>query len=424
MAIRKIAKNLSAVCIFAGLAAGSAFGVDIKANIRMTGNLLNVEKDKDTGDKEWSYLSNKQLKQIDNPGDGIILEVDNGNAGAHLAMWYKSATAAEENEWQAYFRRTYVWFKPIDQLKLQVGYVGCDKHFKEKIDEWKVGSPFAVTERDWAKHPAYINCNDVEGWGFGTEVMPIDGLIINAGITPGVKGHVTSDDNKDTSSFYNKDGEGKTKTYIAPWGIGARYYWDKFEFQASYRNGGRDKNTRDDTWSVIRFGVGISDELTYSFIQPILGLDYNAKDQKWELNGMCLDMYSEINWEGFKFYLHAPFTFRWGDVKTDVNYMELNFKAEYNTGSHGNLDDVKPYVQLASNQDDARWGNTVTRVWLLDKHFKDSFNLSYKAGVDFMVSGLEVDVGVKVDQLSEYHKAQYNKSWLVSVPFTLKFKNF
>ena len=104
--------------------------------------------------------------------------------------------------------------------------------------------------------------------------------------------------------------------------------------------------------------------------------------------------------------------------------MEFNFKAEYNTGSHGNLDDVKPYIQLGSNQDDAAWGNTVTRVWLLDKHFKDSFNLTYKAGVDFMISGLEIDIGAKIDQLSEYHKTAYGHSYIVSVPFTLKFKNF
>ena len=424
MAIRKCVKKFSALCVLAGALLGSAFAVDIKANIKMGGDLMRVEKDKASGDKEWSYLSNKPMNQKDD--DGLILEVDNGNAGAHLAMWYVTATKTTgEDDWAAHFRRTYVWFKPIDMLKLQVGYVGCDEHFKEKIDEWKVGNPFAVTERDWVKHPAYINNCDVEGWGFGTEIRPIENLILNAGITPGKKGSVDSSSEKATASIYNNEKDNNSKSQIAPWGIGARYYWNKFEFQASYRNGGQDAN-RNGTWSVARCGVGYSDEMTYSFIQPIFGLDYNTKDEKWECKGMCLDLYSEINWNAFKFYLHAPVTFRFGKDKadTDVNYMEFNFKAEYNTGSHGNLDDVKPYVQLASNQDDAAWGNTVTRVWLLDKHFSDSFNLTYKAGVDFMVSGLEVDVGAKIDQLSDYHKAEYGKSWVVSVPFSIKMKNF
>ena len=420
MAIRKSFKKISAVCALAGLGI-SAFAVDIKANIRMTGGLFCVDKNEASGDKEYSYFYNEPTQQIDNPGDGLILEVDNGNAGAHLAMWYRTATASAENEWAAYFRRTYVWFKPIDMLKLQVGYVGCDKHFKEKIDEWKVGSPFAVTERDWSKHPAYINCNDVEGWGFGFEVNPIEPLFINAGITPGKQGHVTSENKEDTSCIYGKENDGK-QIKIAPYGFGARYYWDKFEFQASFRDGGMSGN--DWTWRVARFGAGYTDESTYAFIQPILGFDYNAADQKWEMNGMCFDLYGEYNWNSFKFYAHAPITIRWGDADTDKNYMEFNFKAEYNTGSHGNLDDVKPYIQLGSNQDDAAWGNTVTRVWLLDKHFKDSFNLTYKAGVDFMISGLEIDIGAKIDQLSEYHKTAYGHSYIVSVPFTLKFKNF
>ncbi len=420
----KIGKKLKVSSIAAMLLGScvAANAVDVKANIMMHGDLMRVEKDKSTGDKEWAYLLNEQVKQIDNPGDGIILSVDDGLIGAQLALWYKSATATGENEWQAYFRRSFLWFKPIDSLKIRLGYVGNDTFFKEKIDEWKVGSPFAVTERDWAKHPAYINCNDVEGWGFGVEYRPIDQLVLNAGITPGKQGHVDSNEPKDIAGIYKKDGD--SKTYIAPWGLGAKYYWNKFEFQASFRNGGRDKTTRNGTWSVARFGVGYSDDKTYSFIQPILGLDYNTADEKWELNGMCLDLYSEFFFDAWTFMFHAPVTLRWGDADTDVNYMEANLKVKYNTGSHGNLDDVAPYIQLGSNQDDAIWGNTLTRVWLLDKHFADSFNLTYKAGVNFKISAAELDLGVKVNQFSDYHKAEYGKSWGVSVPFSVKIKNF
>ncbi|MBQ8678863.1 MAG: hypothetical protein IJ530_03775 [Treponema sp.] len=424
MAIRKMMKAFFITGLAMGLGNVSVFAADIKANVKLGGDIMHVEKDKQSGDKEWSYLSNEPRNQKDD--DGLIIEVDNGNAGAHIAMWYKTATKETsdgEDDWAAHFRRTYVWFKPIDMVKIQVGYVGCDAHFKEKIDEWKVGNPFAVTERDWAKHPAYINNCDADGWGFGTEIRPTEQLIINAGITPGIKGSVKTEKKEDTSAMYNKDGSNEKKTKIAPWGLGARYYWNKFEFQASFRDGGQD-DKRNGTWRVARFGIGYNDDWTYSFIQPIFGFDYNATKEKWEMNGVCLDAYSEINVDAFKFYLHAPVTIRNGDAKTDVNYMEFNFKAEYNTGSHANIDDLKPYIQLSSNQDDAAWGNTVTRVWLLDKHFKDSFNMSYKVGMNFMISGAEIDVGVKYDQLSKYHKVAYGKSWIVSVPFTVKMKNF
>ena len=429
MALKKFVKTGLSAALVAGLGTTALFAADIKANIMMRGDMVRVQKDETSGNKEYGYLMNNPTDQKDNPGDGLIIEVDNGNAGAHIAMWYKTAlnngfdgNEYEDDNWNAHFRRTYIWFKPFDSLKLRLGYVGYDGHFKEKLDEWKVGSPFAIEERDWVKHPAYINCNDVEGWGFGFEYRPVEQLLINAGITPGKKGAVASSDMKDSASFYNEDGSGYTKTKVAPWGVGARYWWDKFEFQASFRDGGQNDN-RDGTWRVLRFGAGFTNELTYSFIQPVFGFDYNTTDEKWEMNGMCLDMYSEINVSALKFYLHAPVTFRWGDADTDLNYMELNFKAEYNTGSHGNLDDVKPYIQLGSNQDDALWGETVTRVWVF-KHMDNSFHLSYKLGLNFMVSGAEVDFGLKYDQLSKYHKNTYHKDYVVSIPFAVKIKNF
>ena len=436
MAIRKFTKKLSAVCVMTGLGFSAVFAADIKANIMLRGDLVRVEKDEETGDKDYSYLSNNSVNQKDNPGDGLIIEVDNGNAGAHMAMWYKTATnngqdQYEDDDWTAHFRRTYVWFKPVDTLTVRAGYVGNDTFFKEKIDEWKVGSPFSAYDRDWGKRPVYINCNDVEGWGFGLEYRPIESLLFNAGITPGKKGTVenpTDATSSKNASFENKAGD--TTTWVAPWGVGARYWWDKFEFQASFRDGGMDAN-RNGTWCVLRFGAGYTDEMTYSFIQPIFGLEYNSKDEKWEMNGMCLDMYSEININALKLYLHAPVTFRWGDAKTDINYMEFTLKAEYNTGSHGNLDDVKPYIQLGSNQEASdtaangtTYKGTVPSVWALDSNFGDSFNMSYKVGLNFMISGAEIDFGVKYDQVSEYYKKEFNRSYILSVPFLVKIKSF
>lgn len=418
-------KKCFAVFGAAVLCGAGASAVDIKANIMMRGDVARIEKDKATGDKSYSYLMNNPVTQKDNPGDALLLDFDSGIAGAHIAMWYNTATnngadTNEEDDWTAHFRRTYAWFKPVDTLTVRLGYIGNDTFFKERIDEWKVGSPFAISERDWSKHPCYINCNDGEGWGMGFEYRPVDQLIFNAGITPGKKGAVADSKGENSAAIYKKDGDDKYQ--VAPWGAGVKYYWNNFEFQASYRNGGMD-GARDGTWAVGRFGAGYSDENTYSFIQPILGFDYNKKDEKWEMNGICFDLYSEYAYDAWIFTAHLPVTLRYGDDPADFNYLEANFKVEYNTGSHGNMDDVTPYFQIGSNQDDAIF-DAYKRAWILDSdYFEDSFNLSYKAGVSFKISKTEIDVGLKYDMLSDYAKAD-GKDWILSVPFTVKVREF
>ena len=446
MTVKKVGKRflLSGFCTVLG--SGAVFAADIKANIQMSGDVMRVEKTKSTGDKEWSWLSNEPRDQKDD--DGLIIEVDNGNAGAHIALWYRTAAnngadANESDDWQAYFRRTYVWFRPVDMLKVQGGYVGCDEHFKEQIDEWKVGSPFSLHERDWYIHPGYIGNNDVEGWGFGAELRPIEQLVLNAGITPGAKGGyknetgTTSASKEETSAIYNDESEHWSRSKVAPWGAGARYFLgEHFEFQASFRDGGQygelggNKGTGDKrygTWRVVRFGAGYKDENVFAFIQPILGFDYDAAKEKWKMNGYCFDLYGDYSISGFKFYLHAPVTIRRTDEVTtssgtfkDFNYMELNFKAEYNTGSHGNLDDVKPYVQLGSNSNDIKYG-----AWILDKdYFKNSLNLTYKVGVNCMISGAEIDLGVQYEERSKYARAAQDFAYGISIPFSVKFEDF
>ncbi|MBP3773310.1 MAG: hypothetical protein J6I53_11585 [Treponema sp.] len=432
MAAGKFLKSgICAILATTGLC--SVFAVDIKANIKMSGDVMRVEKTKSTGDKEWSYLTNEPVNQKDD--DALILEMDNGNAGAQLAMWYRTATNSgadtnEEDDWQAYFRRSYVWFKPVDMLKVQVGYVGEDGHFKEQIDEWKVGSPFKLAERDWTKHPAYINCNDVEGWGFGAELRPIEPLLLNAGITPGKKGGYAGEENGTTktaskeekSSIYNDESEKNSKSKIAPWGVGARYFLNEnIELQASFRDGGQDNN-RNGTWRVARLGAGYKDENLFAFIQPIFGFDYDSGKDKWKMNGYCLDLYADYAVSALKFYLHAPITIRRTGDDDDMNYMEMNFKAEYNTGSHGNLDDVKPYIQLCSSQNEGY--GIEYRAWLLDKHFKNSLNMTYTVGVSCNISGAEIDLGLQYEERSKYGRDITNFAYGIGIPFSVKVKNF
>ncbi len=376
----------------------SLHAVDISGCIHMNGNL--VRQSKDANDKNvYSFLENNKKLQKDD--DAIEFTVDAGIAGAHIAMWYETETQTAEDDWNANFRRTYVWFKPVDMIKIQLGYSGNDQFFKEKVDEWKVGNPFALAERDWSKHPAYINCNDVEGWGFACEVYPMDGLILNAACAP-----------KGSNPQFEK-GEGASDSY-APWGAGARYYWSKLAFQASYRDGGKDN------WKVARFGVGYEGENLFGFVQPVFGIDYNSTKEKYETNGLCLDLYGEYKLNSLKFILHAPLTFRWSGATGDCNYMEFCGVAKYNLGSYVNMDDITPYLKLRSiscDDDKIKYS-----AWMLDENFTDSFNMTVATGVEFKVGACELDVSYAMDFYSKFDQDYGRKcgSHLWSIPFTAK----
>lgn len=114
--LKKVGKIIPVIGMMVGLAS-VANAVDVKANLRMRGDLMRVTEEKKFRDfgkeaeflksndlegylkykkeldetKEWSYLLNEQCNQIDNPGDGLIFSVDNGNAGAQFALWYVTA---------------------------------------------------------------------------------------------------------------------------------------------------------------------------------------------------------------------------------------------------------------------------------------------------------------------------------------------
>lgn len=413
----KKTKLLLSIAALSLLCAGTVMAYDATANIRMSGSLMSATKNNVDDNPAYSFFNNNPVNQKDNPGDGIEVDFDAGIAGAHLALWYKTATdngadANELDDWTAHFRRTYVWFSPIDMIKFRLGYVGNDTFFKERIDQWKVGSPFSLTGRDWMAHPAYINCNDVEGWGFGLEVRPIDALVFNAGISPAKKGGFSSSATGGITFTTADD------LLVAPWGAGVKYYWNNFEFQASYRRGVKGSaDTGDNTneWSVARFGAGYSDSSVYAFIQPIIGFDYSTEKAAAEVTGLCLDLYGEYYFDAWTFMLHAPLTFRFTGNDGDCNYLEWVALAKYNLGSFGNVDDLSPYVKAGSIWDDVN----VTpqyRAWRLDETFSDYFNMSYAGGVTFSVANCKVDVALQMTN----HCSKSQLEWEFALPFNVK----
>jgi len=381
------------------------FALDAKARVVLTGNL--AEETKKSGEDakyEFFKLNNKPQKD----DDGIVVEFNGGNFGGRLGLWYEVNNATGGNGSNVNFRRTNLWIKPVEQVKLTVGYVGNDQLYKEQIDSWKVGNPFKFDTRDWGAHPGYVNCSDVDDMGFGLEIKPIDGLILTGGVARrwGTPGNFEK-------PFWNYDGD---KSEFNAWGVTARYYHSGFCYQAGYRDNGKE------SWKVARVAVGYEQNGIMAFIQPCFGIDYITADDEYKLTGICLDMYGEYKWNSFTFMLRAPVTIRVSDESrdTDPSYMEYMAMVKYNTGKHANMDDLSPFIKFGSMNHD---GDQPLAFYRFNSDFSDSVNFDITPGVMFNVGGCEVDVGFEMLVRSElYKKANNSADMEWRVPFTAKMK--
>ena len=391
----RINKLLSIFTVSAIALSGlSAF--ETKAKVTMEGSLARETKAKG-GDAKYEVFN------LDTTGDKgknkVEIEVDSVLAGAHFELCYdyineantsNGVTHKAEDGWSAFARNTYIWFKPVDQVKLRLGYVGQDDFFVERIDEEKVGNPFSYTFRTNGNlMPYYITNADVDEMGFSLAVEPVENLMISAAIAPGV-----------TNSGITKDGDSDL-TYSA-WGAAARYTMEPLKFEASFRDSGKK------SWKVARLGAGYESETLYAFIQPVFGFDYITSTDKYEMNGFCVDLYGEYSIDQLKLTAHLPVTIRTTGRDDDPKYLEFLAKAEYNTGAHGLLDDVTPYI-LAKNMDKT--------VVTLDSNASDNLALTAQAGSAFKIANAELDVGVAVDVHAK-NDASERITW--AIPFGAK----
>ena len=389
----KINKLLSVFAVSTvALASLSAF--DAKAKVTMEGSLFRESKESGE-DAKYEVFALDAVE--DHSKNKVEIDVDAGPAGAHFELFYelKGGSKAEDG-WNASARNTYIWFKPVDQAQLRLGYVGIKDFFVERIDEEKVGNPFSYeyrkyyipkANRDSYYIPYYITNADVDEFGFGLGITPIENLTLTGAIAPGVgKAGITSDDG----------------TEYSPWGLTACYAMDTLKFQAAFRDNGK-KN-----WKVIRMGAGYESDDIYAFVQPVFGIDYISTKNKYEMNGFCLDLYGEYKMDALKFTGHLPVTFRTTGKKDDPKYLEFLAKVEYNTGMHGLLDDVTPYF-LVRNMD-------YTVVTLNDKA-SDNFAATLQGGTAFKVADAKIDVGLRIDI---HNKLDTSERVTWSVPFTAK----
>ena len=385
----KIKKLLSA-CAVSAAVLSTAAAYEATAKVTMEGSIVKESKQKDA-DANYEVFALDAIE--DHSKNGIEIDVDAGLAGAHLELFFElTGTSKAEDGWNVSASNTYIWFKPVDELNVRLGYVGIDNFFVERIDEEKVANPFAFADRAADKVPFYITNADVDEMGFSLAYTPFEELTVSAAIAPGIG-----------SSGISKQGD--ADTVYAPWGITARDNLDAFTFEASFRDNGKD------SWKTVRIGAGYESDNLYAFIQPVFGIDYIASKDKFEMNGTAIDLYAEYTLDALKLTGHLPVTVRTTGNDTDPSYLEFLAKAEYSLGTHGLLDEVTPYVFVKSME-----GTAVT----LDDSLSDSLALTVQGGSAFKIGEAEIDIGVSVDVHSK-NDASERITWAIPFSASIEF---
>ncbi|MBQ4378688.1 MAG: hypothetical protein II821_05785 [Treponema sp.] len=416
-------KSKLAICVSFALLAGNlqTFGITMKARAILTGNLAE-ETQKKGSDKKYEFFKLNSKPQKDD--DGLVIEVSDANWGGRLALWYQfdasmnkldhtKATYAEGSDGtRLNFRRTNLWFKLFPTLKFTVGYVGNDQLYKERIDDWKVGNPFKYDTRAWKEHPGYANNSDVDEMGLSVESRPMDGLILTAAIARKWGQEVGTFGSK---AFWTKNGDGDPE-YCA-WGASARYYpGHNLCFQAAYRDNG----TKD--FKIARCAIGYEGNGIYAFAQPCFGIDWDRTENKYELSGICFDLYGEYTFDSWTFLAHVPVTLRLTGDDGDPSYLEYLVQAKYNLGKFGNMEDFTPNIKVGTRIHDGDQKEAFIRF----DDFSKTLNFDITPGVEFSVASCEFSIGFEMlfhsDYAVESGKYSGHEKFEWRVPFSAEIK--
>lgn len=383
-------KKIISAVLASAVAVSSAAAYEATAKVTMEGSIVRQSKEKDS-DSKYEVFALDAIP--DHSKNGVEFDVDGGLAGAHFEFFFElDGSEKAEDGWSVSARNTHIWFKPIDELKVRIGYVGNGDFFVERVDEERVGNPFKVAARKANAVPYYITNADVDEMGFSLEVTPFEELTVSAAIAPGIDG-----------SGITKQGD--ADMVYAPWGLTASYTYDAFRFEASYRDNGHN------SWKVIRLGAGYESESIYAFVQPVFGIDYIVSKDKYEMNGTCIDLYGEYSLDALKLSAHLPVTIRTTGRDDDPKYLEFLLKGEYNLGTYGLLDEVTPYV-FVKNMDET--------VVTLNDDMSDNLALTVQGGTAFKIGEAKIDVGVCVDVHSKNDTSE-RVTWAVPFSASIEF---
>lgn len=394
-------KKLIAGCLSVLMTAGIAFAVDFSASVYMLGTLASGSGDGSTFD---GFTVNNQAQK---DADMLVFNINGGNFGAHFELWTNLAstvtyltdtsgsTSSLDNA--VYARRAYLWFKPVNQLKIAVGNVGSYL-YTEQLHWWKDGLGGSATgATDW--YLRYSNYTGVEGGGINITYNPIEALTIDLGTGGGFG-----------NALWSKDGD--TLTYT-DWGATVKYQINKtFSAGFGWRDMGSDGSSKpddysmaewDDYYKVLTVGFDVKTDNIYTFLQP-----RTLFNQYYGFEGTTFDNYFRYATGPVTFEARVPFTYRLQDSgEDDPSYLIYELRVKYAVN-----DTITPFLDL-SNDNGGDYTPLCFGTEANGDSFADTFVVHVYPGVFLKVGNCTMDVGVSFNS----YKKDSSPSWGWTIPF-------
>ena len=343
--MKKIVMGLAAAAC-----AASMFAVDISSTVKMDTTIVGGDKDK----VEFLKVNHKDQKD----SDALIFSANiDDKAGGNFQFWYTfdgtdstsggAPVSASDNN-PVRIRSVNVWFKPISQIKVTVGNIAMDS-YKEQIFWWH--GVYGAKPGSWGA----FGGNYIEGVGAKAEITPIDGLLIEAGIFPGIDTAFLS-----TAKDYGYKGYGAKVKYNFGVGSATVIFADKGKDAQKLLGVGADFTGVDGLYAFANFNLNLS---------------------KDGIAGLSLDDYIKYSVDAFTVQAHLPFVM-YKDGDKFVPGILATVKVSYA------LDACTPYF-MATTEPDGDAG------WVLNDSF--SFSMTFQPGVTFNVGAAAFDLAARID---------------------------
>ncbi len=400
--------------LLAGALVTSAFAADFNARVNLAAEVIGgTIKTDNSADAEFHALKFANNDQKD--GDLIEAHFSGDMAGADFKIWAKAVEPSSYyfNNGEGAFkvggqygtnmnilslRGLGLWFKPIDMLKINVGYVTYGT-FCEHTGYWKAVPGQAINADDWGGYSSYAT---VDGFGAMVTFNPIAGLEFNAGVTPG-----------GDNSFFTVQGSNNN---TSAWGAAVKADLNSFAeipvvAAVSFRDAGKDAA------KILAIGASYGQEnsgLFYGFINA--RLKFEKMGDAFEMTTVTLDNWFKFTVDKLGIQLAVPVVLRTytapnvsAEAKNlaDPHWMLARLKVTYNMGA------FTPYLYAET-----------TRLAFNEK-LGESFGILVKPGVSFNVGSCALDIaasfGINRGIGDGVAVTKDTLTWAVPVTFAVSF---
>lgn len=110
----------------AAMLATSVFAADVAAQVKITGNVFNYDG------TDFKLFQANEYSPSDDSNIMWKMSVAGDKAGADIWAWSKDGNTTAQ----------YVWFKPVDSLKLTVGNINIERLFRPQFGWWAATTKF------------------------------------------------------------------------------------------------------------------------------------------------------------------------------------------------------------------------------------------------------------------------------------------